>query len=32
MIIVVDPGQFSLTIGIVYLVGAAFVGDPSPTS
>ena len=27
MIIVVDPGQFSLTIGIVYLVGAAFVGS-----
>ena len=26
MIIVVDPGQFALTIGIVYLVGAAFVG------
>lgn len=26
MIIVIDPSQFSLTIGIVYLVGAAFVG------
>ncbi len=26
MIIVVDPGQFSLTIGIVYLIGAAVVG------
>ena len=27
MIIVVDPSQFSLTIGIVYLVGAAFIGS-----
>jgi O-acetylserine/cysteine efflux transporter len=26
MIIVIDPGQFSLTIGIVYLIGAAIVG------
>lgn len=26
MIIVIDPGQFSLTIGIVYLIGAAVVG------
>jgi O-acetylserine/cysteine efflux transporter len=26
MIIVVDPGQFSLTIGIIYLIGAAVVG------
>lgn len=27
MIIVVDPSQFQLTIGILYLVGAAFVGS-----
>lgn len=26
MIIVVDPGQFQLTIGVVYLIGAAVVG------
>lgn len=26
MIIVIDPGKFSLTIGIIYLIGAAVVG------
>lgn len=29
MIIVFDPGQFTLTIGIIYLMGAAFVGAVS---